>query len=391
MNELEVMSIESEAGFRALFEYATIGIVVISREGRIELANPCVQKMFGYENAELIGQPVEVLIPKSLGRKHVAHREGYFDRPKARPMGLGMELYARKKDGQEFPVEISLGHYELNGETFAVAFVTDITQRSEAEQKLKKMNEELESRVQERTLELTESLAREKELGEMKSRFVSMASHEFRTPLSAILSSAALIDRFTVKEEEEKRKKHIERIKSSVQNLTDILNDFLSLDKLEQGKVEVETVNVDMREFVDDILEEMQGMLKEGQRITYVQQGENEIFQDRKILRNVLLNLLSNAVKYSEVNQEIILATSVDESEVSISVKDEGIGIPEEEHQHLFTKFFRAKNAINIKGTGLGLTIVKRYVELMNGTIGFTSNVNKGTTFIVKFPNQKTK
>src|ERR1043165_7574540 len=141
MSEPEVMSIESEAGFKALFEYATIGIVVINKEGNIELANPCVQKMFGYEDAELIGQPIEVLIPESLRRKHENHREGYFERPKARPMGLGMELYARKKEGLQFPVEISLGHYELNGETFAVAFVTDITQRSEAEMNLKKMNE----------------------------------------------------------------------------------------------------------------------------------------------------------------------------------------------------------------------------------------------------------
>lgn len=516
MNEPEVMSIESEAGFKALFEFATVGIVVINKKGHIELANPCVQKMFGYENVELIGQPVEILIPESLRKKHVHHREGYFERPKARPMGSGLELYAHKKDGEEFPVEISLGHYDFNGEIFAVAFVTDITQgkhdrevlvqleerfskafnsspvaksisglddgiivdvnesflflfeytraevighsadelklfgnederkrllqtlrnhgkvrnleltvysksmkpieillsseiisldgkehllttrvditeKKKAEQELIKMNQELENRVRERTEELTESLEREKELGELKSRFVSMASHEFRTPLSAILSSVSLIGRYTEPEQIEKRQKHIDRIKSSVQNLTDILNDFLSLDKLEQGKIEVEKESIDLKEFVEDILEEMHGVVKEGQKIKHIHQGKNEIFQDRKIIRNVLLNLLSNAVKYSGENEEIILTTSVNDKDVSIIVKDNGIGIPVEEQQHLFTKFFRAKNAVNIQGSGLGLTIIKRYVELLRGTITFTSAVNEGTTFIVEFPNQEKK
>jgi len=490
------MSIESEAGFRALFEYATIGIVVINREGQIELANPCIQNMFGYTNGELIGKPVEILIPDALRSRHIDHRESYFARPKARPMGYGLNLFARKKDGAEFPVEISLGHYQLDSEKLAVAFVTDITIRKANEEKYlnlfenslvamflteinslkvidvnemgirlfgykskddflknfkpvqhfirpeeretnmeslveqdtneitreqemqkldgtrfwakifvklnnekslaqtvaiditetRRAQEELESKVEERTLELTQSLDREKQLGEMKSRFVSMASHEFRTPLSAILSSVSLIDRYSEPENEEKRKKHIERIKSSVQNLTDILNDFLSLDKLEQGKVEVEKELVDMKEFVEGILEEMNENLKEGQKINYDHEGENEIFQDRKIIRSIMLNLVSNAVKYSGENDEITLKTNVADHQITFTVKDQGIGIPSEEQNHMFTKFFRAKNALNIKGTGLGLTIVKRYVELLDGEISFTSSMDTGTTFIVKFP-----
>jgi len=268
----------------------------------------------------------------------------------------------------------------------AVAFITDITQRQEAEQNLKKINEELEQRVLERTLELTGALEREKELNELKSRFVSLASHEFRTPLSAILSSVSLVDRYTENEHIDKRKKHIERIKSSVKNLTDILNDFLSLDKLEQGKVVVEKHLIDLAEFSKDIVEEMSGMLKHGQHINYIHQGESSIVQDKKILRNVMLNLLSNAVKYSGEHKDIKLRTDINNKRVTISVKDSGIGIPEDEQRHLFTKFYRAKNAVNIQGTGLGLNIVKRYVELMDGSINFTSKSNEGTTFIVEFP-----
>jgi len=369
-----------------LFKYATVGIIVIGREGKIELANPCAEELFGYQNAELIGQALEILIPDNLHKKHVHHREGYFDSPKARPMGSGMELFAKKKDGEIFPVEISLGHYMLDENRMAVAFVTDITKRKEAELNLKKSNEELENRVRERTLELTASLERERQMNEMKSRFVSMASHEFRTPLSAVLSSVSLVDQYSKLEDEEKRKKHIDRIKSSVKNLTAILNDFLSLEKLESGKVEFEKVVFDVLEFVKDILEEVNGFLKKGQSINLKRDGETEIDQDRKILRNVLLNLLSNAIKYSPEDKEIHLDVQVKNGGLKIVVKDDGIGIPEKDQEHLFGSFYRATNSANIQGTGLGLNIVKRYVELLDGKINFTSKLGEGTTFIVEIP-----
>lgn len=386
MEELQATTLQGEAGFRVLFEYATISIIVIGREGRIELVNPCAQDLFGYESAELIGQPLEILIPEQHRPRHHHHREAYFQKPKARPMGYGMDLNARKKDGQVFPVEISLGHYELNGEPFAVAFVTDITKRKAAELELKKANEELEIRVRERTTELEASLDREKVMNEMKSRFVSMASHEFRTPLSAVLSSISLIEQYTQPEQEEKRKKHIERVKSSVRNMTAILNNFLSLDKLEQGRIEVERSVISLREFSEDMVEEVRGMLKKGQRIVTQLEGEDTIEQDVKIIRNVLLNLLSNAIKYSPDDSVIDMKFHVTDDDVRLSVADQGIGIPEEEQALLFERFFRAKNSVNIQGTGLGLSIVKRYVELMNGDISFTSTSGEGTTFTVTFP-----
>ncbi|HWZ02810.1 MAG TPA: PAS domain-containing sensor histidine kinase [Mucilaginibacter sp.] len=379
MTEHSTLSLESEAGFKALFEYATVGILVISAEGRIELANPCIEKLFGYKKAELIGQLVEILIPEAFRHNHVHHRDGYFNRPKARPMGYGLSLFARKKDGFEFPVEISLGHYQLDDQEMAVAFVTDITEN-------KRSQEELEARVKERTLELTQSLEREKELSDMKTRFVSMASHEFRTPLSAILSSLSLIDSYSKEEHQEKRKKHIDRIKSSVKNLTSILNDFLMLDKAEQGKLEINKELFDLAEFAGDIIEEVNGILKAGQKIIFEQAGERNIFQDKKILRNIFLNLLSNAIKYSPEDKIIRFTIEINRNIVSVQVIDEGIGIPKKEQQNLFGKFYRASNVNNIQGTGLGLNIVKRYVELLDGTVSFTSKQGLGTTFIVKFP-----
>ena len=388
MSEHSKSSFESEAGFRAIFQYSSIGILVTNEKGLIELVNPSAERLFGYSFSELIGKSIEVLVPENLRPRHEEHRHGYFKKPKGRPMGLGMQLHAQKKDGSLFPVEISLGHFEVTGEKMAMAFITDITKRLEAELELKKINEELEDRIDERTLELTEALNREKELNEMKSRFVSMASHEFRTPLSTVLSSISLVERYLEPGQEEKRMKHIERIKSSVKNLTDILNDFLSLDKLEQGKIEVEQKNFDLHEFTREIVDEFSMMLKPGQRIKYSHKGEKEIVQDKKILRNIMFNLLSNASKYSEEQKEIQLYTEVANRLVALKVQDQGIGIPEEEQKNLFGKFFRAKNALNIQGTGLGLNILKRYVELMNGTVHFKSKLNEGTTFDIVFPQQ---
>lgn len=379
MNEPNTLSLESEAGFKALFQYATVGILVISSGGRIEMSNPCVEKLFGYEKNEMIGQPVELLIPEAFRHSHVQHRDGYFHKPKARPMGYGLNLFAQKKDGKEFPVEISLGHYQLNGDQLAVAFITDVTER-------RRSSEELEAKVRERTLELTQSLEREKELNDMKSRFVAMASHEFRTPLSAILSSLSLSESYAKSGQEEKRKRHIDRIKSSVRNLTVILDEFLSLEKVEQGKVEIEKEVFDLHAFADDLKEEVNGMLKDEQRILYTYNGRKDIHQDKKILRNILLNLLSNAIKYSGEHQTIYFEVEAGDLTALIKVKDEGIGIPEEEQKNLFNKFYRAKNAGNIQGTGLGLTIVKQYIELLGGQISFLSKPALGTTFIIEFP-----
>jgi signal transduction histidine kinase len=224
----------------------------------------------------------------------------------------------------------------------------------------------------------------------MKSRFVSIASHEFRTPLSAILSSTSLIDHYVTPDQEEKRRKHIDRIKSSVKNLTSILDDFLSLEKLEQGKVEAHNLEFNLKDFIQDAIDEIDGMLKrKNQHVEFIYQGEEEVYQDKKILRNVLLNLLSNAVKYSQDGKTIYVATALKSGKAHIAVKDEGIGIPAEAQKKLFDKFFRAKNATNIQGTGLGLNIVKRYVELLDGDIAFVSKENEGTTFTVEFPQKK--
>ncbi|MCC6819031.1 MAG: PAS domain-containing sensor histidine kinase, partial [Bacteroidia bacterium] len=256
-------TLESEAGFKALFEYATVGILVIHADGKIALANPCIEKMFGYDSHELLGHDLEMLMPDSFRNLHVRYREKFFEKPKARPMGFGLDLYARNKAGGEFPVEISLGHYSFDGKMLAVAFITDITER-------KKYHEELEEKVRARTLELTNMLERERELNEIKSRFVSMASHEFRTPLSAILSSASLVENYSKIDDADKRTKHIDRIKSSVKHLTDILNNFLSLDKLEQSKVEISMELFDVDEFIQDILEDMKSVFKPNQKVKII-------------------------------------------------------------------------------------------------------------------------
>ncbi len=231
------------------------------------------------------------------------------------------------------------------------------------------------------------ALVREQELNELKSRFISMASHEFRTPLSAILSSAILIEKQNEPGKELKREKYIGQIKTNVRNLVVILNDFLSLSKLEEGKVAVHKEKFDIVQFSKSLVEEIDSSKKYGQKIAVKHKKPTiNVLLDPKLTRHILTNLLSNAIKYSQENKDIDLILDKNQKNVVIKVVDQGIGIPKEEQSNLFQRFFRADNSTIIQGTGLGLHIVKQYAELMGGHVSFKSELNKGATFIVEIP-----
>ncbi|EPR66061.1 sensor histidine kinase [Cyclobacterium qasimii] len=236
-------------------------------------------------------------------------------------------------------------------------------------------------------IEIRNTLQKEKELNELRSRFISMASHEFRTPLSVILSATNLIERQNEPGKEDKRLKYVGSIKSSIKNLVAILNDFLSLSKLEEGKVVAQPILFDFIDFSKSLVEEIQGIKKKGQVINLLSnQTIIEVGLDPKLTRHILHNLLSNAIKYSDENKTISYTIDCNDEKLLLTFSDQGIGIPEEEVYQLFQRFYRAKNVTNIQGTGLGLNIVKQYTELMGGNVSFESKLNVGTTFTVELP-----
>ena len=402
------------AHLTSLFENATEGIILTDGRGNIILINPAAQRMFQYTAEEITGKPIEILIPDNLKPKHHHHREGFYKKPSNRVMGQGRDLYGRRKDGTNLAVEVSLSHYHRDNDLFVTAFIVDITHRKQIEQnmirqqkeleritnELKTLNTELEGKVEERTLilrealqrleesqkELSDALEKEKQLNEIKSRFVSMASHEFRTPLSTVLSSASLAMKYTTTEEQDKRVRHLEKIKSSVKHLNDILEDFLSLGKLDEGKVLSHSSEFDLEEFITELIDEIKGLLKKDQEIQFHYKGNKEVFSDKKLLKNILINLITNAIKFSGEDGSINISADINESRGQIRVSDNGIGIPQEDLEHMFSSFYRGANALNIQGTGLGLHIVKRFVELMDGQVEIKSELGSGTTITITIP-----
>ncbi|MEZ4973984.1 MAG: PAS domain-containing sensor histidine kinase [Cyclobacteriaceae bacterium] len=396
--------------FEAVFDFATIGMVIVNSDGVITNFNKFAEQQFGYGKDEVIGGTVEMLLPGPITKRHVGHREGFVKSPTNRPMGSGRDLFAKRKDGTVFPVEISLSHYTRNNESYVIAFIIDITVRKnneialkESTDRIQQINVELEQKVDGRTKmlretlaelegskeELNEALKKERELGDLKSRFVTLASHEFRTPLSTILSSASLIDKYLKEEEHPKRKKHVDRIKEAVGNMRDILEDFLSLGKLEEGQIDVnmeELTNEQLRDDLSRVVASMEQLTKPGQKISVECSVTSSVKLDRKLTGNIISNLLSNAIKFSPDHSEIFIRCKSEKKLLSIEVQDSGIGISEEDQKHLFERFFRAKNAANIQGTGLGLNIVVKYLELMGGRILCNSDIDEGTTFTVQIP-----
>ena len=527
--------------FEAFFEYATMGILITDSNGNITAINPFALKEFGYTRKELIGKKIEVLIPARFHKKHIQHREKYSIKNQSRPMGAVMNLLAAKKNGTEFPVEISLGNYHNNGDKYVIAFISNISMRKKAEADIEMINNKLETTVELRTRDLkgtlqqleistkklekatsfqkaildnvgamiitgdkygiiqtfnpeaekelgysadelvnihnalifhdpsevsrraiefskelqisipdgvevfliksrlglhneqewtyirkngtrfpvllnitvlknerniaigflgvainiserkkTEedlkiALGKEKELNELKSRFVSMASHEFRTPLSTVLSSAYLIEKYATAEDQPKRITHLQRIVSSVTMLTDILNDFLSVGRIEEGKIQVRPTLFNIREFILTLIKETKNNLKKKQRIRYHHEGIPDILLDASLLKHIIMNLVSNASKFSAEASLIEIKTICHNDHIILSIIDQGIGISKEDQKHLMERFFRGANAGNIQGTGLGLHIVSKYAELLNGTVECKSELEKGTEFVITF------
>ena len=364
-------STDAQYRLQAIIDTAIDGIVTIDEYGTIESINPAGAAMFTYSKEELIGQNVRILMPSPHYEAHDGYLKNYLNTGHKKIIGIGREVRGLRKDGTTFPVRLSVTEVQLDDRRIFTGILHDLSDRELAE-------------------ETQKELEKEKELSELKSRFVAMASHEFRTPLTTILSSATLISKYKDEEGQAKRMRHVERIQSSVRNLTNILNDFLSLSKLEEGRVRHEVYSFNLVEFMAKVIDEVEPMTKANQKIIYQHQGTSEtICLDGKLLRNILLNLLSNAIKYSNEGQSIEINSTITDKNISIEVRDYGIGIPQKDQLRLFKRFFRAENVANIQGTGLGLNIVKRYLKLMGGTITFESALNKGTSFTVLFPSYK--
>lgn len=294
---------------------------------------------------------------------------------------IEFESLHKRKDGTTYPVEVHLQLSSLGEKEVFVAIILDITER-------KNYTLKLENKVEERTQQLEIALDKEKELNELKTKFISLVSHEFKTPLSAILTSSELLSKYKLEAHQEKRDKHIKTIMDKVHFLNNIINDFLSVEKLEIGKVNYKFNTFKLSKVVNEAVYGANMLLKEGQQIKYPEDIDDlSVFQDEKIIQLILSNLLYNAIKYSPEGTIIDLHINQDDTDTTMTIKDQGIGIPEKDQKHIFERYFRAQNVINTQGTGIGLNIVKNHLENLGGTIYFVSKEHKGTTFVITFPN----
>lgn len=406
--------------FNVLFEAVSEGVIVVNSNQKIVATNASAEKMFCYTKAELLNQPLEILIPQKYQGTHGAHVDGFMKQNESRRMGHGRDLYGARKNGSTFPVEAGLNPLQINGTSFVMALVIDISVRKMQELQLQELNTRLETKVKERTSALSHAvkvletanlerdieikkrieaqnktknaLKKEKELNELKTKFLSLVSHEFKTPLSGILTSAMLLGKYKLTEQQEKRDKHVKIITEKIHYLNNILNDFLSIEKLETGVINYKYSTFKISKVVNEVVYNANMLLKEGQKINYPENIDDySMFQDEKIVELALSNLVNNAIKYSPENTLVEIEIDQDAQQSVFSIKDNGVGIPEKDQKMIFSRYFRAENALLTQGTGIGLNIVKTHLENLGGSITFESKENEGSTFTIRIPNKAEK
>ena len=398
---------------KVAFDTTLEGVILTDSSATIVMANTAVEQCLGYKVDDLIGQNIDVLVPDFLREVHKKHYKNYFGNPNYLSHKNAREINGLHKNGQSIPLEVRLNSFDFKGKKYAKALITDITERKEKEKETQLVKSELEEKVKDKTKVLErvveelresnksleteilkrrkaqskakEALVAERELGQLKTRFISLASHEFRTPLSGILTSADLIKRYS----DENNKdvfKHVTTIKSMVKHLSNILEDFLSLERLDTGNIQYKFSTFDINELLKEIIEKTNSITKEGQHINFpICETCPKIYQDKKIIQIIITNIVFNAIKYSPKNSKITISLEAKEY-ITINITDTGIGIPKKDQKLIFKRFYRGTNTTNIQGTGIGLNIVKSNIESLGGTISFVSILNKGTTFTLKIP-----
>jgi len=394
--------------FRLLSETVSEGILVVNEEQFIVAANGRAHKLFGYSDDELIGKSIEVLIPETSRREHKTLAHDLIKKETEKRAIHGRNLTGLQKNGNEFPLKIGLNPFTLYGNKYMLTLVDDLTEIKKKDSQIHELNTQLEKKIKARTQELRDTvaqlkreikrreeaeakiknaLAKEKELNELKTKFLSLVSHEFKTPLSGILTSATLVGKYAKEHQQDKRDKHLKTIVGQVNHLNTILTDFLSIERLETGKEVYKMSDFSLSKVINEVVYSANMILKNGQRINYPQNVDDVILHhDEKIISLCLTNLLYNAVKYSPEDTEIDLKVELSKDKALFQIKDQGIGIPEKDQKHIFERYFRAENVLTTQGTGIGLNIVKAHVENLDGKVYFESKEKKGSTFSFEIP-----
>jgi PAS domain S-box-containing protein len=374
--------------FRELLEAAPDAIMEVDQHGRIVLLNPVTEKLFGYRCEELLGQPVELLIPGSARDGHIRHRENYWSRPAARPMGSGFTMEGRRKDGSTFPVDISLSPVHSGESLRVTAVIRDISERKQAEDKLRALQADYTRELELRNHDVERA-------NRMKSEFLASMSHELRTPLHTVIGFAQLLAEELDGSLTEKQKRFVYHIQKDSMHLLELINDILDLSKIEAGRLNIEREVFDMGACVNEAMEAIRPAAR-AKSIEMEQDlaGCPNISADRVRVKQILYNLLSNAVKFTREGGRIRVelrsveapksaVTSGRQSFVQVSVADTGIGIPKEMQEAIFDKFYQASSTTKgvREGTGLGLPITKALIELHGGRIWVNSEPGKGSKF----------
>ena len=378
-----------ESRFRELLEAAPDAIIEVDRSGQIVLLNRVTEKLFGYSREQLLGKPVEFLIPQDLRTHHVHNREDYWSKPQTRPMGSGLSLYGQRQDGSRFPVEISLSPVQSEDGFRVTAIIRDISERKLAEEKIQAIQQNYTHELAAKNQELADRNHEVERANRLKSEFLAGMSHELRTPLHTIIGFSELLSEELEGPLNDKQKRFVNHIHKDSLHLLELINDVLDLSKIEAGKVALRPELFDIRQPLDEILSSInpQAAAKSIVIETAVA-TERELNADRVRVRQILFNLLSNAVKFTPEGGRIRVDASEREECIEISVTDTGIGIAPEEHATVFDKFYQVGHTTKgvREGTGLGLAITQRLVEEHGGKIWLESELGKGSKFTFTIP-----
>lgn len=413
---------------QSILETAIDALIIINHQGLILIYNQSAADLFGYDRNELLGRNISILTPEPHRSMHDKYIDNHLKTGVNKIIGIGREVEGVRKNGTKFPVRLAVSKFTIDNQIFFTGVIHDLTARKEVEHKLVFLNKNLENLVDSRTGQLQESinqlsasnrtleeeisyriivesklkskeqellaaLEKERDLNLLKSRFISIASHEFRTPLANILSSVNLIDKYESDETLDKRKRHINKIKNNIHYLNGVLNEFLVLTRIEESRFELKLEEFSLHHLLHEIIEDFNHIKKTGQTLNFICSDPDKftVRSDKACIRHIMNNLISNAIKFSKESDSIDVHLIDNTDHVMIKIIDYGIGIPEEEQKFIFDIFYRATNVLNIPGTGLGLNIVKKYLDAIHGKIIFESREGEGTRITIKLPKHEPK